>query len=336
MKNPFKIWFPTIFGLILDLAVLASFAQGGGQRQAKPPGKAGSGSKAAQVKARRAQRAAAIRGAQNRAAQSRAGQTKAGQGKQPEGERETETGKGAAGEKEQRDPATDSASRAQAPQGADRGASQSPSQDTSPDGSKPMRRRQMGQIRLPLRGAAGPGAAQGGGGRSGGQAAVPAANQQRLRQEILRQIGLTPDQQARMQSVRQNHDDELIASGRRVRQARRALNQAIMAEHFDEAEVDRLAEDLGNAQKAQIKLNAKIRAEQRLVLTPEQLTRLKLIEQQVQRTRQQQQRLDLQMQEPDSSARPPGSADPEKDDEVDPLEMLFDPKDFADVDQPVI
>jgi Spy/CpxP family protein refolding chaperone len=330
MKNPLKIWFPTIFWLVLGVAVLASFAQGGGQQQAKAPGKAGTGSKAAQVKARRAQRAA-VRAAQNRAAQSRVGQTKASQGKQPEDERGTETGKGAVGQ-EQRDAATDSASSTQPP----RGAAQDSSQETSPDGSKPMRRRPMGQIRLPLRGAAGAGAGQGGGARAAGQAAGAAANQQRLRQEILRQIGLTPEQQARMQSVRQNHDDELIASGRRVRQARRALNQAIMAEHFDEAEVDRLAEDLGNAQKAQIKLNAKIRAEQRLVLTPEQLTRLKLIEQQVQRTRQQQQRLDLQMQEPDSSARPPGSADLEKDNQVDPLEMLFDPNDFADVDEPGI
>lgn len=313
MENPFKIRLISTLPLVVGLALFA--ASGPARAQRKPQANARA---AAQARARRAQRAAALRAAQNRNAQAKTAQSKAvSETKSPETEKADEPAKGTA--VTGREPRTaEPPSRAEVPQSSE--------QETSPDGSRPMRRRQ--EARQALRNAVGAGAGLRPGQRAGqaGPGAGGGLNAQRLRQQVLRQIGVTPEQLTRMDAVRQSHDDELVAMGRRIRQSRRALNQAIMSDHFDQAEVDRAAEDLGNAQKAQVLLNAKIRAEQRQILTPEQVTRMKALEQQIQRDRQQQQRLELQMQEPDSPTRPPDNAPIEKDNDPDPLDLIFQPR----------
>jgi Spy/CpxP family protein refolding chaperone len=112
----------------------------------------------------------------------------------------------------------------------------------------------------------------------------PQLNQrQRLRLEILRQIGLTSQQQMRLMEIRRSREDELISAGRRVRQARRALEQAIMSEHYDEALIRRRAEELAAAQAESIKLQAQVRAEVRKVLTADQVRRYNELEREFRR-----------------------------------------------------
>ena len=287
MRNPFKIWRqagPAAFGLILVIALLTC-----GSADSQPTTKSAAFGLAAQAQTLRTRRAALFRA---RAARYRT--AKASQGKAAEAE--SKSGNEAEAKKEVGESHDDGQAESTAK------SVQESTQDTSPDGSKPMRRRPLaGQAR------------QGGGGArpaAGRPGQGPAANlQQRLREEVLRRVGLTPEQQARMENIRQSHQDEVIAAGRRVRVARRNMNQAMMAEHFDETEFNKYLEELGNAQKAQVMLLARIRAEQRLVLTPEQLTRLKTLQQQFQQNMRQQQRIDLQMQEPAAPPRPPDNAE---------------------------
>lgn len=102
-----------------------------------------------------------------------------------------------------------------------------------------------------------------------------------LQQRLMRAIGLTPDQHARMQEIRRGHDDEVIAGGRRLRQARRSLDMAIMSERYDEATVRRATDELAAAQADKIRLDSKIRAEVRGVMTPDQVVRFHQLERQM-------------------------------------------------------
>jgi Spy/CpxP family protein refolding chaperone len=106
---------------------------------------------------------------------------------------------------------------------------------------------------------------------------------QRLQQEVMRAIGLTQDQHLRMAGIRRNYDEELIATGRRVREAKRGLDRAIMAEQFDEAQFSARAEELARAQADLVRLQARLRAEVRGVLTTEQVIRFNELERKLRR-----------------------------------------------------
>jgi Spy/CpxP family protein refolding chaperone len=113
--------------------------------------------------------------------------------------------------------------------------------------------------------------------------ALPRNQEQKrlLQQRLMRAIGLTPEQHARMQEIRRGHDDEVIAAGRRLRQARRSLDMAIMSERYDEATVRRATDELAAAQADKVRLESKIRAEVRSVMTPDQVTRFHQLERQM-------------------------------------------------------
>src|SRR5262252_1261203 len=82
--------------------------------------------------------------------------------------------------------------------------------------------------------------------------------QQRIRQEIMRQIDLKPEQQTRIREINVGHDDEIRAAGRRVRIARQALDQSLMSEQFDEADINRRAEEFAAARAEQIKMEVRL------------------------------------------------------------------------------
>src|SRR5205085_11297938 len=121
----------------------------------------------------------------------------------------------------------------------------------------------------------------------------PGANQakkQRLQQLVMQRLGLTPDQRVRMQEIRRNHDDEVISSGRRLRQARAALDRAIMSESYSEDAVRRATEELATAQADRIRLQSRIRAPVRGVLTTEQVQEFNRLQREMRREMQQQRR----------------------------------------------
>jgi Spy/CpxP family protein refolding chaperone len=90
---------------------------------------------------------------------------------------------------------------------------------------------------------------------------------------IMEALNLTPAQQARVREIRQTHDDEAIAVGRRLRQARTALDRALMGEIYNEVIIKEYTDELIAAQAEQIRINARMRAEIRKTLTPEQVRR---------------------------------------------------------------
>src|SRR5262249_56178655 len=90
---------------------------------------------------------------------------------------------------------------------------------------------------------------------------------------LMQAVGLTPEQRFRMQEIRRSHEDEVIAAGRRVRQARQALDRAIMSEPYNEAEVNTAIEALAGAQADKARIDPPSRPQLRHVLTPDQIRR---------------------------------------------------------------
>ena len=106
---------------------------------------------------------------------------------------------------------------------------------------------------------------------------------QQLQQRVTQAIGLTPAQRVRIQEIRQSHDDDLISAGRRLRQARQALDRAIMSESYNEPEVRRATEALAAAQADKIRLGANVRAQVRGVLTSDQVQRFHQLQREIRR-----------------------------------------------------
>ena len=115
-----------------------------------------------------------------------------------------------------------------------------------------------------------------------GQAGRP-AQRRRLQQQLMQAIGLTDDQRTRMADIRRSHEDALISAGRRLRQARQALDRTIMTEQYDETLIRQRAEELAEAQANMIRLRTRVRAEVRSVLTSEQVMKFNELERRLRR-----------------------------------------------------
>ncbi len=89
---------------------------------------------------------------------------------------------------------------------------------------------------------------------------------------LLRLLNLTPDQLAQIRRIRQENQGELRLAVGRVRQAQRALEEAIYSETSDEALIEQRARELSEAQAAHTRLRALTELRVRRVLTPSQLS----------------------------------------------------------------
>jgi len=105
-------------------------------------------------------------------------------------------------------------------------------------------------------------------------------------------IGLTPAQRMRIQEIRRSHDDDVIAAGRRIRQARQVLDRAIMNESYSESEVRRATEALAAAHADKIRLDSNVRSQVRGVLTPDQVQRFHQLQREMRRDLKEQQQRD--------------------------------------------
>jgi Spy/CpxP family protein refolding chaperone len=148
----------------------------------------------------------------------------------------------------------------------------------------------------------------------------PAINAlQRQRQKLLIEaLSLTPDQRMRIGEIKRLHDDDAIAAGRRLRQARNALDRALMSETYNEALIKNYTEELAAAQAEQIRINTRVRAEFRKTLTPEQVRRYIEKEQEIQRQIREEKRKEL-LTEPN---RPPNQQQELEHDGLDMLELF--------------
>lgn len=118
--------------------------------------------------------------------------------------------------------------------------------------------------------------------QSEGPAAPPIeAEQNRPNQggDLLRDLSLTPEQLVKIRMIRQQHQEERQFAAERLRNALRALDQAIYVEDASEAVIEERAREVAAAQAATIRLRALTELNIRRVLTPEQLDRLREIRQ---------------------------------------------------------
>ena len=115
---------------------------------------------------------------------------------------------------------------------------------------------------------------------------------QQLQQRVMQAIGLTPAQRMRIQEIRRSHDDDVISAARRIRQARQALDRAIMNETYSESEVRRATEALAAAQADKIRLDANVRGQVRGVLTADQVQRFHQLQREMRRDMKEQQQRD--------------------------------------------
>lgn len=141
---------------------------------------------------------------------------------------------------------------------------------------------------------------------------------QQLQQRVMQAIGLTPAQRMRMQEIRRSHDDDVIAAGRRIRQARQALDRAIMNETYSESEVRRATEALAAAQTDKIRLDANVRSQVRGVLTSDQVQRFHQFQREMRRGQKEQQQRDQE-----KEMGPQGMGNAPKPEDIDLADFLL-------------
>lgn len=102
---------------------------------------------------------------------------------------------------------------------------------------------------------------------------------------LMRRLNLTPEQRARLREIRGQREPAARELTRRVRLARRALDDAIYSDAVDEALVEQRARALADAQAALVRLRAETELKVRRVLTPEQLQSFRELRREAQRRR---------------------------------------------------
>ena len=100
---------------------------------------------------------------------------------------------------------------------------------------------------------------------------------------LMERLNLSLEQRQQLREIRRQSEAELRAHTRRVRLARRALDEAIYADAVDEALVEQSARELSAAQTALVRLRSATELKVRRVLTDEQLRLFRDLRRQAQR-----------------------------------------------------
>jgi Spy/CpxP family protein refolding chaperone len=105
------------------------------------------------------------------------------------------------------------------------------------------------------------------------EAAPPAAQAPPSGQvgDIISHLNLTPDQMDKIKAIGAEQRDERQATMRRIRQAEKALDDAIYVENADESVIAARAKEVADARAEQVRLQALREVRIRRILTPEQL-----------------------------------------------------------------
>ena len=88
---------------------------------------------------------------------------------------------------------------------------------------------------------------------------------------LLRVLNLTPEQRAQIKAIRRETEPQGRLLGARLRQARRALDEAIYSDNPDERVVEERVREVSAAQAAVMRLRTFTELKIRRVLSPEQL-----------------------------------------------------------------
>ena len=125
----------------------------------------------------------------------------------------------------------------------------------------------------------------------------PQARQQATPQQparalnLMQRLNLSREQRQRLREIRRQSEAEVRVHTRRVRLARRALDEAIYADSVDDALIEQRSRELLAAQSALIRLRAANELKIRRVLTDEQLQLFRTIRQQAQQRQMLQRRM---------------------------------------------
>lgn len=115
----------------------------------------------------------------------------------------------------------------------------------------------------------------------------PQTNQAGPAGDPIRQLNLTAEQVEKIRAIREHNKDERFAVNQRLRQAQRAMDDAIESDNPSEALIEQRARELAEAQVAATRMRAITELRIRRVLTPEQLTKLRALRQQALNLREQ-------------------------------------------------
>lgn len=107
--------------------------------------------------------------------------------------------------------------------------------------------------------------------------------------ELIRALNLTTEQRAQIAQIRQETEEQARQINVRVRRARRALEQAIYADHADESVVQQRSKEVAEAEAARVQMRADAELKVRRVLTPEQFATFRELRRQAQVTQRRQQ-----------------------------------------------
>lgn len=102
------------------------------------------------------------------------------------------------------------------------------------------------------------------------EASVPAS-----RPNLLQRLSLTNEQIRRIRVLNRQRKPVLQAAQQRLRRANQALDQAVYADTENEAEIERLTQEVHAAQRDVLRLRVEIERAIRGLLTPEQLARFR-------------------------------------------------------------
>ena len=100
------------------------------------------------------------------------------------------------------------------------------------------------------------------------------------RRDPLRALNLTYDQIQQIRAIREERKDEWRTIRQRLAEAHRALDEAIYTDNVNDALVEERAREVGLAQAAVASMRARTELQIRRLLTPEQLSTLRMMREQ--------------------------------------------------------
>jgi Spy/CpxP family protein refolding chaperone len=127
---------------------------------------------------------------------------------------------------------------------------------------------------------------------------------------LVQELNLTPDQQAQIRALKEEHDLPIREALRRRNRAQRSLQEAIYADNADEATIGARSRELSEAQADLARLRTTVELRIRRILTPEQLQRFREIRQQRWQRAGQALRQNRQLQRQINNLPPPAAAQP--------------------------
>ena len=111
----------------------------------------------------------------------------------------------------------------------------------------------------------------------------------------IRELNLSPEQRERIRAIREQLQGERATINQRLREANRALEEALDADNPDESVVEQRLRDVAASQAAAMRMRVLSEVRIRRVLTPEQLITLRTLRQNARNRRRERQIENMEM-----------------------------------------